>query len=79
MPPLSAAEIADKLGQPVSNVERILGYVRRKYPACYSQDDNARTGEARFRHKMPDVIPHLQKWMRKRQRKGPANPQASSG
>ena len=70
MPPLSAAEIAAKLGQPLKNVERILRYLRGKYPACYAEDDNARIGEARFRHKMPDVIPHLKNWMTKRQKKG---------
>jgi hypothetical protein len=68
-PPLTAKQIADKLGQPVGLVERTLRYWRKAYDYGFIKDDDAGVGEARFRYKMSDTIAHLQKWVAKRQRK----------
>jgi hypothetical protein len=68
-PPLSAAQIADKLGQPVALVERTLRNFRNQHDFGFITDEDAGVGEARFRYKMDDVLSHLQKWYRKRQKK----------
>jgi hypothetical protein len=68
-PPLSAAEIAAKLGQPVELVERTLRYFRNQYEYGFTKDDNARADDATFRYNLPDVLAHLQKWYAKRQKK----------
>ena len=70
-PPLSARQIAEKLKQPLDLVERTLRHYRKNCPACYIEDDNAQKGNARYLHRMPDVLPRLKVWEAKRQKKKP--------
>jgi len=72
MPPLTAAEIAERLGQPKDLVERTLRYFRTQHDYGFIKDDDAGRTDAKFRYKMPDVLAHLQRWYVKRQRKGQA-------
>jgi hypothetical protein len=76
MPPLCAAEIAEKLGQPVELVERTLRYFRSQYDYGFIVDDDA--GKTTYRYKMPDVLSHLQKWLVKRLKKLGRIPRAES-
>jgi hypothetical protein len=69
-PPLSAGQIAERLGQPRELVERTLRHFRKAYDYGFVEDEDAGAGEARFRYKMSDVLTHLQKWYLKRQKKG---------
>jgi hypothetical protein len=68
-PPLTASEIADKMGEPAADVERILRYFRQAHDYGFIKDDDAGFGEAVYRYKMPEVMTHLQKWHAKRQKK----------
>ena len=68
-PPLPAAKIAEKLEQPANLVERVLRYQRSVMPFCFIVDDSPQKGDARYLHKMPDVLPALKKWMEKRLKK----------
>jgi len=78
-PPLSAAEIAEKLRQPVNLVERTLRNFRRQHDYGFIKDADAGFGEAAYRYKMVDVLAHLQKWYAKRQGKAArANKPAAS-
>jgi hypothetical protein len=72
-PPLSAAEVAEILGEPVDGVERTLRYFRNSHDYGFVRDDDNGFGESRFRYKMPDVLAHLQKWHAKRQKKAVRN------
>jgi hypothetical protein len=69
---LTAAEIAAKLNQPTELVERMLRRFRDSHDYGFVRDDDAGVGESRFRYKMPDVLPTLMKWYKKRQKKGKA-------
>jgi hypothetical protein len=69
MPPLTAAEIATNLGEPVQHVVRTLRYFRQSRDYGFIKDADAVFGESAYRYKMPDVLPHLQKWYAKRQKK----------
>jgi hypothetical protein len=66
---LSAADIAEKLGQPGGNVERFLRYQRKVRPFCFVEDDSPQKGSPRYLHKMPDILPPLKEWMDKRLKK----------
>jgi len=68
-PPLSAAQIAERLRQPVDLVERTLRYFRKQHDFGFTKDEDAGFGEAAFRYKMEDVLLHLKKWYDKRQKK----------
>jgi hypothetical protein len=69
-PPLSAGQIAEKLGQPKELVGRTLAYFRKQFDRGFIEDGDASVGDDRFRYKMPDVLEHLQRWYVKRQRRG---------
>jgi len=73
-PPLTAAEIAERLGQPVDLVRRCLGYFRGQHDYGFIEDPDAGIGEGRFRYKLPDVLSPLQKWVAKRQKKAARKP-----
>ena len=79
MPPLSAGEIAGKLGEPVPDVERTLRYFRNSQDYGFTKDVNAGIGEAKFRYKMNDVLAHLQKWYVKRQKKAAKKEKPADG
>jgi hypothetical protein len=68
-PPLPARTIAEKLGQPPELVERILRYQRKVRPFCCILDDTPQKGDPRYLHKLPDVLPALEKWVAKRLKK----------
>jgi hypothetical protein len=68
-PPLPATKIAEMMGQPVRLVERILRHQRKVQPFCFALDDSPQKGEARYLHKMPNVIPALKAWLEKRHKK----------
>ncbi len=68
-PPLSAAQLAERIDQPAGLVERFLRYQRKVQPFCYVPDDNPRKNSPRYLHKMPDILPPLQEWLKKRQKK----------
>jgi hypothetical protein len=71
-PPLTSAEIAEKLHQPQELVERMLRHFREKYDFGFIEDGDAGVGDSRFRYRMPDVLPALMNWYVKRQKKGKA-------
>ncbi len=70
--PLSASEIAERLGQPKRLVERTLRYHREKLcnGGCAVHEDAARD-EPTFRYIMPKVLLTLQTWYAKRLKKAP--------
>lgn len=68
-PPLPATRIAEKLGEPVGLVERVLRHQRKVQPFCFAVDDSPQKGKARYLHKLPDVIPALKAWFEKRRKK----------
>jgi hypothetical protein len=68
-PPLTASEIAERLGQPVELVQRTLKYFRQQHDYGFTKVEDAGVAKAHFRYHMPDVLTHLQKWYVKRQMK----------
>jgi len=72
-PPLSAKKTADAVRQPIKLTEAFLRYRRRVQPFCFIPDDNPQRGEAKYLHKMTDILPALQKWVTGRQNKSNQN------
>lgn len=78
-PPLTAAEIAALLHQPVEAVERTLRYFRQQHDYGFIKDDTAGVGEAKYRYKIADVIGHLKNWYGKRLNKSGKNDELPDG
>src|SRR5262249_26300928 len=69
MPPLSAAEIADKIYQPVELVEKKLRDYRNQHLGGYVENTDRRKGEPKYRYKMDEVLSVVKKWVEKRLKK----------
>jgi hypothetical protein len=69
----TAAQIAEKLGEPVDLVERSLRNFRQQHSYGFIEDHEHGVGESRFKYKIDDILIHLRKWYDKRQKKKARN------
>lgn len=71
--PMSVAEIASAIGEPEEVVDQCLRYFRQQHEYGWIEDQDPSDREPRIWYKMPDVLPHLQRWHLKREKKRQKN------